>query len=102
MFIVPISGMEPISGVARGGQVQQNIGAEGGIPFKNMLSEAIENMQQLQEVSAKDAYELAMGRSDDLHNVMINSLAATTAVEMTVQLTSRAVGAYKEIMQMQV
>ena len=43
-----------------------------------------------------------MGDVASLHNMMINSAMEATAVETAVQLTSRAVSAYKEIMQMQI
>ena len=43
-----------------------------------------------------------MGDVASLHNMMINSVMEATAVETAVQLTSRAVSAYKEIMQMQI
>lgn len=59
-------------------------------------------MQETQEVSRQDAYNLAMGRSDDLHSVMIHATQASTALKMTVELTSRVVNAYKEIMQTQI
>lgn len=73
-----------------------------GIPFADVLGDAINNARETQAVSNNDAYELAMGTSDNLAAVMINSAKAATAVEMAVQLTNRAVSAYKEIMQMQV
>ena len=43
-----------------------------------------------------------MGDVSSLHSMMINSAMEATAVETVVQLTSRAVSAYKEIMQMQI
>ena len=49
-----------------------------------------------------DAYDLAMGRTDDLAAISINSAKAAVALEMTVQVASRAVTAYKEILQMQI
>lgn len=59
-------------------------------------------LQKSQEAAAQDAYDLAMGDVSNLHSLMINSAMEATAVETAVQLTSRAVSAYKEIMQMQI
>jgi flagellar hook-basal body complex protein FliE len=42
-----------------------------------------------------------MGQSDDLHNVMIQAEQAALALELTVQVTSKAINAYNEIMRMQ-
>ena len=58
--------------------------------------------QESQQAAAQDTYDLAYGNSADLHTIMIHSAMETTAVETVVQLTSRAVSAYKEIMQMQI
>lgn len=78
----------------------QKIG--GGIPFANVLDDAMKAFKETQVESQKDGYELAMGISDDLSGAMISSAKATAALELTVELTSRAMSAYKEIMQMQV
>ena len=42
-----------------------------------------------------------MGQTDDLHNIMINAEKAAIALELTVQVTSKAISAYNEIMRMQ-
>ena len=60
------------------------------------------SLQESQQAAAQDTYDLAYGNSADLHTIMIHSAMETTAVETVVQLTSRAVSAYKEIMQMQI
>lgn len=62
----------------------------------------MKNLQETRKISDQDAYDLAMGRSDDLAAIAIHSAQATTALELTVQIASRAVSAYKEILQMQV
>jgi flagellar hook-basal body complex protein FliE len=72
------------------------------IPFADVFQNVFTDFQETQRVSNEDAYKLAMGNLDDLHSVMINSEKATAALELTVQLTSKAVNAYKEIMQMQI
>ncbi len=51
----------------------------------------------------EDALDLALGANGaDLHTIMINAAVLESAVKTTVQLTSRAVTSYKEIMSMQV
>ena len=67
-----------------------------------MLKNAVENLKETQIQSQQDNYDLAMGNTDNLAAIMIKSAKADAAVTMTVQLTSRAVNAYKEIMQMQI
>lgn len=106
MFIVPITQMPSISSIEEtlkvGQQSQTTSSASSSIPFADVFKQALETMQETQAISEQDAYNLAMGKTDDLHTIMINAEKAATALEMTVQLTSRALSAYNEIMRMQI
>ena len=62
----------------------------------------MKDLETLQAQSAEDSRKLALGEIDNIAQVQINALKTSTMLQTTVQLTSRAVGAYKEIMQMQV
>ena len=104
MTIVPLTGLQPLESIfdkqGAGMPCAQNMG--GAVPiFSDILKDAIANVEQTQAVSQQDAYDLAMGKTDDLHTVQINALKASAAVEMAAGITSRALGAYKEIMQTQ-
>ena len=101
MFIVPINYVGQIESLSAS-NVEQAVSKPAEIPFKDVLSNAYRDLVETQEVSKSDAYRLSMGQSDDLHTVMINSQKAETALNMTVQLTTRALTAYNEIMRMQV
>ena len=104
MYLVPLSTLPSIQGlesaVERNNSPQQQ--EVGNHSFANIMQEAIETLRQTQETAAADSYDLAMGDIGSLHNMMINSAMEATAVETAVQLTSSAVSAYKEIMQMQI
>ena len=43
-----------------------------------------------------------MGYSDDIESAMIDATKASTAIELTTQITTRAVNAYKSILEMQI
>ena len=73
-----------------------------GLPFADVLQNAIGNLQQTQETSAQDSYNLATGNTDNMGQVMIDASKETAAVQFTTELCTRVVNAYKEIMQMQV
>lgn len=102
MFIIPLSQLPLIDGAKE----TQGVNAlnESNVPFAQMLEDSIANLQETQAIADKDALDLALGADDavDLHTMMIHSAALESAVKTTVQLTSRAVSAYKEIMQMQI
>ena len=100
MFITPMS--LPIQGISQDITNQTVNSTKPNIPFADVFSSAIDNLKETQAQSTKDDYDLAMGNVDELHRVMINSEKAAAALELTVQLASRAINAYKEISQMQV
>ena len=95
-FIVPISPMRLESQI----QAPQNQ-PNGSNGFSNVLNQAIENVKESQQAADQSAQSLLMGQSDDLHNVMIQAEQAALALELTVQVTSKAINAYNEIMRMQ-
>lgn len=107
-FIQPISSIQPLQPLESLKFQGSNEASEASgsmlnrLPFANYLRDAVSNLQETERVSDRDAYNLAMGNTDDLSQVMINSAKYATALEYTVQLSSRVVSAYKEIMQMQV
>lgn len=108
MYIVPISGLQslqplqPIAPLFDADKAEELDSNTFGLPFSDVLDKAVEELQQAQAVSRKDAYNLSIGRVDNLWEVMVNSQRLSTANSLVTQLTTRAVGAYKEVMQMQV
>ena len=102
LFIMEL-GFSPIVPMKFG--EEQEVGlkkSDGGGQFQNILRQAIDQTNQLAEIAQQDSTNLALGTADDLVQVQINSLKAKTMLQTTVQLTTKAVNAYKEIMQMQV
>lgn len=104
MFIIPLSGLssaEAVSGISQKNTTQAG-GGEAAGAFMDIFSDALEEVRTTSEIAKQDSYKVAAGNVEDVAQVMLNSLQATTALETATQLTSRAVSAYKEIMQMQV
>lgn len=100
MFIVPLSGLEPLQSVTQ----PKVPAAQGGasMPFADSLANAMRNLEETQTVSKQDAYNLALGQTDDLHTMQINSAKSMAAVEMAAGVTSRVLSAYNEVMRMQI
>lgn len=71
------------------------------MPFQDILQDVIANARETEAIAKQDAIDLALGNTDDIHNIMINAEKAAIALELTVQMTSKAVNAYNEIMRMQ-
>lgn len=71
------------------------------VAFGDMLQNALNNVNQLQQEAENAARQLALGQINDVHSVMIQTERAALALELTVQVSSRAINAYNEIMRMQ-
>ncbi len=99
-FITPIQPIKPI--ISSMGK-SDSAGTQGSaIPFADMLKEAMTEYDTLSQQSDEDGNALAVGSVDNLAQIQIDSMKAQAALQTTVQLTSRMVSAYKEIMQMQI
>lgn len=75
---------------------------EAHASFANQLKNAIDGVNQAQVESDQKTKALARGEIDDLHDVMITSQKAGITMKTTVEMQSKVVEAYKEIMRMQV
>ena len=97
-----ITAIQPIQKMAFSKIGEAEKTTESSAPFLNILKDAISDYSTKQDAVDSEKAAWALGGSDDLAQIQIDSLEAETALQTTVQLTSRAVNAYKEIMQMSV
>lgn len=96
---VTIQPVQPIN-FSQVGEVEKSAGSS--TPFLNVLKDAVSEYASLQEVADAGNAALALGQADNPAQVQIDSFKAEAAFQTTVQLTSRVVNAYKEIMQMSI
>lgn len=97
-FFTPIEQMQ-FTGIDSGAKTEKKV--TGG-SFEDLLTGAMQEYQTLNEAAAQDSANLALGSADDLAGAQITAMKAESMLQTTVQLTTRAVNAYKEIMQMSV
>ena len=102
MYIVPVTGLKNVETVKSIAEPAEPVKNSASLPFGDMLREAIENFSETQKAAELDAYSLVTGDVADLHSVMIRSAMQQASLEMTVQVASRAVSAYKEVLQMSI
>ena len=103
MSIETLTPLLPIRPIDNAGHQRSNSSSGfSNIPFSDILSQAMGDVGKAQAAAADDAHGLIMGSGDDLHSVMIRSAMEAASIETAVELTTRVVGAYKEIMQMQI
>ncbi|NBX76133.1 MAG: flagellar hook-basal body complex protein FliE [Proteobacteria bacterium] len=73
--------------------------AEG---FSEFLSRSLDEVNQLLGSADKSAKDLAVGKSENLHDAMITMEKAETAFKLLVQVRNKVIDAYQEVMRMQV
>lgn len=92
------------AGVPRVSQLTQAepINKNNSSQFKDLLTNAIQQVNEQQIESRKLTEKLITGEVTDLHEVMIAAEKASISLNLTVQVRNKVVEAYQEIMRMQV
>lgn len=85
-------------------KTQNNSGtaAAAGPGFGELLKNAIGEVNSLQQQSADMKTKLVTGEIEDIHQVMIAAEKADLAFQLTLQIRTKVIEAYQEIMRMQV
>ena len=96
--------VQPASGTAllpiATGSAGKGGGSAGG--FSSLLEQAIGSVNQSVAGSMQQGLSLASGAAPSIANVMMSATQAQLAVDLTVQVRDRVIGAYNQIMSMQV
>jgi flagellar hook-basal body complex protein FliE len=71
-----------------------------GVSFMDFLNNAVADVNKLQVESEQLNEALAMGKTDNIHQVMIASEKADIALQFTLQIRNKILDAYTEIMRM--
>lgn len=70
--------------------------------FSNNLKTAIEQLNQSQLESEQKTIALVNGEIDDLHDVMVTAQKANLSMSLAVEVQSKVIDAYNEMMRMQI
>ncbi|PKL74686.1 MAG: flagellar hook-basal body complex protein FliE [Candidatus Melainabacteria bacterium HGW-Melainabacteria-1] len=74
--------------------------APRGQGFGEMLSQGINELNQIQSKAVEQTHRLAAGEDVELHDVMIASQEADVALRMATQLRTQVLEAYREVLRM--
>ena len=96
MFIEPINQIKSI----QIDQLSKTKDKKSELSFKSIFDTAIDNYKNAEAEVDKDIYQLSVGETDDLHNLMINTQNAQLSLDLVIQLRNKALDAYNEIMRM--
>ncbi len=96
--IAPIqTGFSPMAPVFQN-QAQEAASAS----FKDLLTKAAGELNQSQINGSQAAQDLAMGRADNLHDVMLSMEQAGLALQYAIQVRNKLLESYQEIVRMQI
>lgn len=70
------------------------------VSFADILKNAINNVNDLQINADNLTNDLAAGKTDNIHEVLIAGEKATVALDLTMQIRNKVLDAYNEIMRM--
>lgn len=77
-------------------------GDAGGKSFAATLKDAVNSVNTMQQTADVKAQELAVGKTQDIADVMITAEKADIALKLMVQVRNKIIEAYQDIMKMQV
>jgi len=70
--------------------------------FGQFLTDAVSNVNDLQNKASQASTDLATGRIEDISQVVIAAEKAAVALQLTIQVRNKVLESYQEMMRMQV
>lgn len=81
---------------------EQKPADDQSVGFGDLLKQAIDGVNSLDQQSADMKTNLVTGQIDDIAQVLIAAEKSNIAFQLTVQIRNKVIEAYQEIMRMQV
>ncbi|SHI67197.1 flagellar hook-basal body complex protein FliE [Propionispora hippei] len=96
--------IEPIKLMPVGSRLTSDavLPTSGDKSFGQLLSDALNNVNELQKSANQASVDLAAGKLQDVSQVVIATEKASVALQLTMQVRNKIVDAYQEVMRMQV
>ncbi len=104
MSISGVTGSQSVLATSQSPQVQRpaTSTADQGTGFSERIGDALQQVAREQNTASRMASDFELGRTDDLAAVMVQQQVSSLGFEMTLQVRNKALGAYRDIMNMPV
>ena len=79
-------------------QSKNQVKETNGTQFQDLLGDLVNNVKETERAVRQDMVSLALGETDALHNILINTSKADLAVQTLVAVRNKALDAYNEMM----
>lgn len=83
-------------------QPNQSKVKQKSLDFKDLLKQNINKVNNMQLDANQVTEDFALGKTDNIHQVMIAGEKAETSMKLTTAVQNKVIDAYKEIMRLQV
>jgi flagellar hook-basal body complex protein FliE len=102
MNITNLNSFNSISPLSSGDKIASgNVKSSGG-GFGSMIKDAVESIDGTQKSAEQEISKAVTGESTDLHKTIIQLQTADLKFQLGLQVRNKLVGAYEEVMRMQV
>jgi flagellar hook-basal body complex protein FliE len=98
---VTLGGPGPAAGLSPALVAPSGRADTGAAPFADLLTDAVGNVNQLEDQAQKAVTGLMAGSGVDIHQAMIATQKASMAFELALAVRNKAVQAYQQVMSMQ-
>ena len=99
MTIIPV---RPTDGIATSPGIRPGSDTAGAKPFTQWIDKLLNYANSRQTQADQGVQDLALGRTDNLHNVMLSVAEADLSFRLILEIRNRLTDALQEIMRMQV
>jgi flagellar hook-basal body complex protein FliE len=89
----PAAAMGPAAGAGTGA---------GGVSFGQLVSDGLQGVNEKLQASQVDLQQLALGETQNLHEVMIRLEESRISFQLLMQVRNRVLEAYQDVMRMQI
>jgi len=97
-----IQGINAINGNIAVAPVKTTTEATSAVSFKDLLLDALDNVNALEQESNRITEDFIAGNTDSIHDVLIASTKASIATSFVLEVRNKVLDAYQEIMRMQI
>lgn len=102
MSIDNISALRPVTSLFKENNVGDNLKNTNNISFLDYLNNAMGETNNLVLNSERISEDFAIGKTDNIHEVLVSMEKADIALQFTMQVRNKVLDAYNEIMRMQI
>jgi flagellar hook-basal body complex protein FliE len=94
--------VEPVSGISSGSFFSGALTNKETASFEKLLNNEIKQIDASIEKADTDVRKLAVGETDNIHQVMLSVSKAQTSFELAVQIRNRVVEGTQELLRMSI